>query len=48
MKKEYIHYKSGELIKENSDHIKIVGHFGEWYVVDTEIHKGRELFELCF
>ena len=46
MRKNYIHHKDGEPIKENSDNIQINGYYGEWYVVDTESHNGRTLFEL--
>jgi len=46
MKKEYIHHKHGDLITDNSDSIIVNGHNGTWYVVDTDSHKGRALFEL--
>jgi hypothetical protein len=43
---KYTHHKRGEPIRRNSDQIEIEGHFGKWYVVDTEVHDGRKLFEL--
>ena len=42
----YINHKPGDPIKKNSDNIIIPSHFGAWFVVGTETHKGRELFEL--
>jgi len=43
---KYVHHKPGEPIQRNSDQVEIEGHYGRWYVVDTEVHDGRKLFEL--
>ena len=46
MGRSYINHKPGELITENTDQITIKGHYGKWFVVSTETHNGRTLFEL--
>jgi hypothetical protein len=42
MENKYIHREPGELIKKNSDHIEVAGHYGKWFVVDSETHNGHE------
>ena len=43
---DYEAWVAGSPIKENSDHIKIEGHRGRWYVIDTIYVKGSPLFLL--
>lgn len=38
--------KGEDVLNKKSDNIKIEGHVGTWYVIDTAIHNGRELFLL--
>ena len=34
------------MITVNSDHIKIEGHRGRWYVIDTSFFRGQKVFLL--
>lgn len=37
---------NGTAITANTDNITIDGHYGTWYVVDTNSYNGQEIFEL--
>lgn len=46
MNKAYINHVAGTPITESSDQIKIKGHIGKWYVIDSYDWRGQKVFLL--
>ena len=44
--KQYTHFEAGKPITADTDHIKIEGHIGKWYVIDERIYYGEKVFLL--
>lgn len=46
LNEDYIHWKKGDLIKDDMDQIRIEGRVGKWYVFDSTERGGKKYFIL--